>query len=1101
MGLAATLLSVLASSIAVFSETTFGEPLSQDRAAGSFAPLCSGLRFHCDAPGGPAPVPCRPASPFNWPALRELLSNPEAAQILADSPALANEVSIAASVRQEHGPACELDESSWVRSKLLEVAAAASPADANRLRLPRARRRFSAPILGSVRPTGWLKGTLERSASGLAGQLFEFYPPVVDSNFVGGQSSYSGLLEDLPYALNGLIPLAAVTGDERLEELSRSAVERVLETSRANSGWLGPDEWPDSMSHSRSSGDDLDQRSGLLSASIWSRLALLQALVQYAEWAGGGPGELGCRCFEAVEAFLLELTRRLDAGLCRLVAWSSARWSDLVLVLNWLNANPDGPRDGTCRHRDIRTSESTGRRLRSMAWIARVQGYDWERWFSDETFPRGLIGRANFSLYSHGVNNAVAIKWGAAWSAVYGSEEAAEYSTRAWKQLLKHHGLPSGAFGADEHLAGPEPHRGTELCVVVESMRSLEEAYAAMPSNPGLADSLEKLAFNALPAAVSDDHWMHQYLTQSNAAYAGIEDLESSTGDDADKPLMSQVFGNVGADATAYGLSPNFPCCTVNFAQGWPKLVALGLWLWDDGGLRSGLGEMPALLSAVFAPSRISLPQPVGGEVELETSYPFAPEGPLRYILRGIRPPFHLLVRVPEWADISKSQVIGPSGEHWPIDVKASESSLGGNAEQPDRPALLSLNIQQKDSVWEVRFALRWMLRPGASWGGSLSLGPLIFAKPLAHQRLALPMDDGPYGPGKHPPAEVRDELLLADPDSWWAWAVIVNGSSGQGLSSSVRMQLGQPSSEGLLAFSTDPLACPLAVHVTAVRWSAWQRMLNASYSVYGPLVLPHPPLDFEDLLPDLDSATELEMKPFGCTRLRMSQLPILASSIAAEQYVSTVAGALNGNAAQERAQLAGAEVGNRVFGAAMPSPTLASLHMQPLGLQAPRGLPMPKPLHLPQLDHCDAGDATVLPTQVQNDLAITGRQLEELTEYAAALSKSLQAERTRAQAGDLAVGLAALAVDLGKAEEIATQLNLWFVDNSAKMKSQDSRTSPSAWLHSSTAELNAQVGALSGRWQGVHEVNHPSDEGRAMAMPAPAGNMAAVAGPWGGAA
>ncbi|CAE8624715.1 unnamed protein product [Polarella glacialis] len=1092
MGLAATLLSVLASSIAVFSETTFGEPLSQDRAAGSFAPLCSGLRFHCDAPGGPAPVPCRPASPFNWPALRELLSNPEAAQILADSPALANEVSIAASVRQEHGPACELDESSWVRSKLLEVAAAASPADANRLRLPRARRRFSAPILGSVRPTGWLKGTLERSASGLAGQLFEFYPPVVDSNFVGGQSSYSGLLEDLPYALNGLIPLAAVTGDERLEELSRSAVERVLETSRANSGWLGPDEWPDSMSHSRSSGDDLDQRSGLLSASIWSRLALLQALVQYAEWAGGGPGELGCRCFEAVEAFLLELTRRLDAGLCRLVAWSSARWSDLVLVLNWLNANPDGPRDGTCRHRDIRTSESTGRRLRSMAWIARVQGYDWERWFSDETFPRGLIGRANFSLYSHGVNNAVAIKWGAAWSAVYGSEEAAEYSTRAWKQLLKHHGLPSGAFGADEHLAGPEPHRGTELCVVVESMRSLEEAYAAMPSNPGLADSLEKLAFNALPAAVSDDHWMHQYLTQSNAAYAGIEDLESSTGDDADKPLMSQVFGNVGADATAYGLSPNFPCCTVNFAQGWPKLVALGLWLWDDGGLRSGLGEMPALLSAVFAPSRISLPQPVGGEVELETSYPFAPEGPLRYILRGIRPPFHLLVRVPEWADISKSQVIGPSGEHWPIDVKASESSLGGNAEQPDRPALLSLNIQQKDSVWEVRFALRWMLRPGASWGGSLSLGPLIFAKPLAHQRLALPMDDGPYGPGKHPPAEVRDELLLADPDSWWAWAVIVNGSSGQGLSSSVRMQLGQPSSEGLLAFSTDPLACPLAVHVTAVRWSAWQRMLNASYSVYGPLVLPHPPLDFEE------------------------HFTFCYMLLEDRQYVSTVAGALNGNAAQERAQLVlilGWRRGWQqarvnvfvylfwVFGAAMPSPTLASLHMQPLGLQAPRGLPMPKPLHLPQLDHCDAGDATVLPTQVQNDLAITGRQLEELTEYAAALSKSLQAERTRAQAGDLAVGLAALAVDLGKAEEIATQLNLWFVDNSAKMKSQDSRTSPSAWLHSSTAELNAQVGALSGRWQGVHEVNHPSDEGRAMAMPAPAGNMAAVAGPWGGAA
>ena len=50
-----------------------------------------------------------------------------------------------------------------------------------------------------------------------------------------------------------------------------------------------------------------------------------------------------------------------------------------------------------------------------------------------------------------------------------------------------------------------------ELCVVVESMRSLAEAYRSLPSEPGLADALERLAFNALPAAVSDDHWTHQY--------------------------------------------------------------------------------------------------------------------------------------------------------------------------------------------------------------------------------------------------------------------------------------------------------------------------------------------------------------------------------------------------------------------------------------------------------------------------------------------------------------------------------------------------------------------------------------------------------------
>eukprot|EP00421_Protoceratium_reticulatum_P055177 CAMPEP_0168498650 /NCGR_PEP_ID=MMETSP0228-20121227/73385_1 /TAXON_ID=133427 /ORGANISM="Protoceratium reticulatum, Strain CCCM 535 (=CCMP 1889)" /LENGTH=218 /DNA_ID=CAMNT_0008515553 /DNA_START=74 /DNA_END=726 /DNA_ORIENTATION=- len=209
--------------------------------------------------------------------------------------------------------------------------------------------------------------------------------------------------------------------------------------------------------------------------------------------------------------------------------------------------------------------------------------------------------------------------------AVFGLEEAAKASAYAWTQLQKYHGSPAGGFAADEHLAGMEPHRGTELCVVVESMRSLTEAFAALPSAPTLGDSLENLAFNALPAAMSDDHWAHQYLTQSNAAYAGLEAIEAGAGP------MSGIFGNVGADATAYGLAPNFPCCTVNFAQGWPKLLSTGAWLWDDG---AG-NEVPALLSAAFVPSRLNLPAPAGGSIELETAYPFAPCGQLRYVIRG----------------------------------------------------------------------------------------------------------------------------------------------------------------------------------------------------------------------------------------------------------------------------------------------------------------------------------------------------------------------------------------------------------------------------------------------------------------------------------
>ena len=69
--------------------------------------------------------------------------------------------------------------------------------------------------------------------------LLRFYPPVVDSNFLGGQSSYSSLFEDFPYALNGLVPLAAASGQARLEKQCHEAVRRVLQTQ-------SPEGWEDS---------------------------------------------------------------------------------------------------------------------------------------------------------------------------------------------------------------------------------------------------------------------------------------------------------------------------------------------------------------------------------------------------------------------------------------------------------------------------------------------------------------------------------------------------------------------------------------------------------------------------------------------------------------------------------------------------------------------------------------------------------------------------------------------------------------------------------------------------------------------------------------
>ncbi|KAL6831900.1 hypothetical protein V8C40DRAFT_285338 [Trichoderma camerunense] len=99
----------------------------------------------------------------------------------------------------------------------------------------------------------------------------------------------------------------------------------------------------------------------------------------------------------------------------------------------------------------------------------------------------------------------------------------------------------------------------SELCMAVESMFSYAYLYRFHGANE-FADRAELAAFNAFPAAMSPDWWSHQYVTQSNEPWS--------------RNLTENPFFNVVSYANTYGLEPNFPCCTVNHPQGYPKYVA-----------------------------------------------------------------------------------------------------------------------------------------------------------------------------------------------------------------------------------------------------------------------------------------------------------------------------------------------------------------------------------------------------------------------------------------------------------------------------------------------------------------------------------------------
>jgi Putative glycosyl hydrolase of unknown function (DUF1680). len=158
-------------------------------------------------------------------------------------------------------------------------------------------------------------------------------------------------------------------------------------------------------------------------------------------------------------------------------------------------------------------------------------------------------------MLTHGVNNAMAVKYPVLLNDFFPDEELPALSKHAVEGLMHFHGTAAGVFTSDEQLDGNNPSKGIELCTVVEFMNSLD-VLMQKTGNPYYADLLEVAAFNALPATITKDYTAHQYVQQVNQISARKQKND---------------FFNVKDDGTVFGLSPNFGCCTANMHQGFPR--------------------------------------------------------------------------------------------------------------------------------------------------------------------------------------------------------------------------------------------------------------------------------------------------------------------------------------------------------------------------------------------------------------------------------------------------------------------------------------------------------------------------------------------------
>ena len=507
--------------------------------------------------------------------------------------------------------------------------------------------------LGSIRPSGWLQQQLMIQARGLSGHLDETWADVgANSGWLGGNGES---WERGPYYLDGLVPLAFLLDDDGLKKKAQRYIDWTLNHPSAD-GMIGP----------KSNND------------WWPRMVMAKALTQYQE-ATADP-----RVIPVLSKYFACQLSALSTRPLR--DWGKYRWHDEALSVVWLYNRTGDPK------------------LMQLFRILAQQGFDWQEEFAHFQFTQKTTWKSiDFSekgpltdpgMQTHGVNVAMAIKMSPVRWLLTGDAADRKGVDTMLETLFRYHGLPNGIFSADEHLAGLNPSQGTELCTVVETMFSLEQALA-ITGDAALGDRLEKLAFNALPGTFTDDMWAHQYDQQPNQITASLQN----------KPWTTN-----GPESNLFGLDPNFGCCTANFSQGWPKFCASLFMLSNDG-----------LAAVAYAPCEVhTVVRNTPVRVREETQYPFA--GKVRLTVLPESPvSFPLLLRIPSWAAQSGVKVNGTP-------VRPADPGSFSRVER----------TWKAGDVVELDFGLVPRVSRGFHGSATVEYGPLVFSHGIGEDWLKL---------------------------------------------------------------------------------------------------------------------------------------------------------------------------------------------------------------------------------------------------------------------------------------------------------------------------------------------------------------------------
>ena len=550
-----------------------------------------------------------------------------------------------------------------------------------------------APLpLGAVRPEGWLLDTLRMQAEGVTRDFAQICPEAPESGaWLRGED---GDLTRPVYYLEGLIHLAWTLDDAPLKARAQRGVDWIIESQRED-GWFGPED-----------NDD-----------YWPLMLALRALRAYFTATGDK------RVLVLMDRFFKYEYKNLSAH--PLKEWAVSRGGENMEAALWLY-------------------NLTGQNyLLKLCRMLRAQTLDWPNFFHTfsnampmskaqrwERLREALMEEADEPLcgekrpYFHsqfhqtqGVNLAMGLKTPGVINLFKSGFKEQGGFRFGYEKLMKHHGMVNGMFSCDAHINGANPTQGVALQAVVEMLNTLEGLIGLGDFGPDVADILEKIAYNALPAAFSADMRRYQRVQQANQLRISSE---------------PRKWYSEGDGANLFRTAQNDLDCA-SCHQAWPKFALSQWYATNDGGL-CAVSYAPCTVRAALdgVPARICVS---GG-------YPFAQSVEIRVHVKQPAE-FPLYLRIPFWA--RQSMIYLPDGEI--MQVRAGESACvrrrwaSGDAIRLEMPAFPRVT--------------RWYHQSAA-----VELGPLVMALKVAEHGREAP--EGWVADAQEPwnRALVRDEPM-----------------------------------------------------------------------------------------------------------------------------------------------------------------------------------------------------------------------------------------------------------------------------------------------------------------------------------------------------